>query len=150
MGLLYTGLSGLHQTRKVLVVCCLWRHKDLDFLNFFYIFTIFGPYLEKVSFLVEIRCWKLDLQAFNGLMVLLKISHFSPFYHILAIFEWCPQVCCTNISKWSKFILIFPETDKMYPLNGNASSSVKITPPPRPVLIAFNVRIIVMVFGPIW
>ena len=79
MGLLYTGLSGLHQMRKDLVVCYLWRHKDLDFLNFFYIFAIFGPNLEKVSFLVEIRCCKLDLQAFNGLMVLLKISHFFTF-----------------------------------------------------------------------
>ena len=50
----YRHYKGLHQMRKDLVLCALWR----DFLNFFFIFRILGQNQEKVSFLVDLRCSK--------------------------------------------------------------------------------------------
>ena len=45
----YRHYKGLHQMRKDLVLCALWR----DFLIFFFIFRILGQNQEKVSFLVD-------------------------------------------------------------------------------------------------
>ena len=61
----YRHYKGLHQMRKDLVLCALWR----DFLNFFFIFRILGQNQEKVSFLVDRCCFKVTKQAFIELKV---------------------------------------------------------------------------------
>ena len=66
-GLFFTGtIRGLHQMRKDLVLCALWR----DFLFFFFFsFRILGQNQEKVSFLIDLHCSKGTKQAFIELKV---------------------------------------------------------------------------------
>ena len=94
----YRHYKGLHQMRKDLVLCALWR----DFLNFFFIFRILGQNQEKVSFLVDLRCSKVTKQAFIEWRCSQKSAYFGSFKHLRNTTTLLPICWCFLNFKMTK------------------------------------------------
>ena len=63
------------------------RHEVLNFLNVFSIFVIFGQNSVKVSFLFDLRCCNLNLQAFHELIMHSWINYAfkkQPFFRVFS------------------------------------------------------------------